>query len=223
MIAIPPAPAGAQMPPQQRDAKGLSLCGFCAESIAFLRKIKRLSTRGRKESPRAMAQWRKTKREDETWAVFIEAVNSARQSSRDPDFQMIGEHLLMLLLLELTKKQSGPKSKKLSGTGLLFAKSSRVVGRPLMIPLDEEQRWMNRAMGTKLGLWGNRAGFRRPRTYDDVLASLLKNGGIDELNRAITDREVLEHEAMQKFNPTTKINSLRRRLSSARGSYSFTF
>ncbi len=210
------------MPKEQVDDSRKSTCLTRAGLIAFVRKLKRL----RKNSPRAMAQWWNTRRENEISSIFIEAMNFTRQTLHDPDYQVIDEHLLMLLRTELVNKKRGRKSEKLTGTGLLFAKSSHRGGRPPAISLDEERRWMERAMGVKLGLWATQVKkvYTNPG-FDNFLNDCLGRGmGMKELGEGITDRSVLTHKAMQGFNPPAKtVESLMRRLSTARKTYSFTW
>ncbi|HUW38593.1 MAG TPA: hypothetical protein VMV91_14810 [Rhodocyclaceae bacterium] len=202
------------MAQQTKDDQLLPWCNFCASAVALLRKRRILSEKGRKESSRVWAQWRNTKQKKDTWDVFAEAITYARRTPAGLEsFQVIGERLLYLLFLELTKT---PGAKR-RPAGLLYAK--RENGRPLTIPLEEEKCWMQFANGVKLGLWARAEGFKTG-SYEKALAAL---GSDDELNESVTDREAIEYMAKLSRNPPSKsIKSLMRRLSAARKTYSAT-
>lgn len=199
--------------------------------VAWLRKRRTISAKGRQVTDRVFQQWKNKHAASDLSSVIREAEQRAGGiDARDASWpEALQPHLALMLCCEEQRRPGRPRKRLKPAPGSLVhaalmerdAVAADIGGRPRTISADEDRRMLAFLLGAKLALYADAELFRRSDSIQKILHSL--RGGWRSIDDAVPDarafRRVKDSEQFRPYHAMTK-DAVRMRLRRARDDFS---
>ena len=144
--------------------------------IAYERKRRRLSQKGRKFTDRVLCQWVASRLLEELGTIVDQAAKAVASSDPHPRPTMLNtqvrDYLMLLLLRELFPRRGRRTKRGLIYVSMETNRQKRRRGRPRTLSRGNERLWLADILGVKAGLFAQ----RWELSYEDVIAELRTEG-----------------------------------------------
>jgi hypothetical protein len=201
-------------------------------AVALLRKAKRLKSKGKRLSERAVRQWCNAHGpRGASWQTREAALGAIHRAC---EFGVADHQLHYVAALLLQRELLGvvfPRGSSHSGRGLfgqvaphLVRPNGRLSGRPPLLSLSEERAFLAWVTGAKVGLIANRRWPTSDMTFHNVVDRLGREIGRDEffdrINEWISDGKVaLLASTRALVPPGSSIEAIKSRIRRARKTF----